>query len=828
MKTITSSLKVSTINLNDSQKQIVSSLNEASKKIAPLWSLENFVAVNPYLGHINKKFESVARELSLTGNISSTLPTSFYLEKWKKQAITEEDIQFALNKYELEKTTADFIQDVEANMIKPEKKETIGSVSDIATEITDKNWNRFIQERISNWAASFFDNGQATWKTTSNQNDLFLSWKFEASIDLTTEVSGLNGFRKLVKSFPDNPIEAVELALNKLQISKKSRTNYLYKLLLKHGGWAAYAARMDWENELYGGQDGVLIEFIAVLVCWEACLIECLDNKALFNKWFKLKEMFSLVDDQIISNSHLIQKLILQEAFEKSVQRELIQKFKNKNTIQKTTNSKIQAIFCIDVRSEVYRRHLELANDKIETLGFAGFFGFPVSFKPIGQDKGEAQCPVLLPTSYTVTEELEDKNQHELALKQRQTNNHVRKVWKTFKSGAITCFSYVSPIGLYFLPKLITDSFGLTRPVPHPDNVGLSNSSLKNRSINIEHSVSKDDNIGIPLEEQINLAKNALKAMSLTDNFAELVLIVGHGSTMVNNPHATGYDCGACGGHTGESNAKVAAEVLNNKKVRAALQNENIFIPVKTTFLACLHDTTSDELTIFNETAVPTENQQTLIELKMSLKQAGISARSERALRLNSDKSHDDKSILQRTKDWSQVRPEWGLAGCSTFIIAPRERSKGINLEGKSFLHSYNWKTDQNSSILEAIMTAPMIVTSWINLQYYGSTVDNKNYGAGNKTLHNVTSGLGVLEGYSGDLRVGLPFQAIHDGKTYQHEPIKLNVIIEAPLEEINLIIGKHEMVKNLCDNGWLHLLAMDSEGKLSHRYCGNLEWQQV
>ncbi len=298
---------------------------------------------------------------------------------------------------------------------------------------------------------------------------------------------------------------------------------------------------------------------------------------------------------------------------------------------------------------------------------------------------------------------------------------------------------------------------------------------------------------------------------------------------MVNNPHATGYDCGACGGHTGEANARVAAAVLNNKEVRAGLQKEDIFIPVNTVFLACLHDTTTDEVSIYNEQDIPTDKNAELEDLKKSLELAGQAARTERSLRLSGNsKTNIDKTMMARSKDWSQIRPEWGLAGCSTFVVAPRNRTKGVNLEGQSFLHSYEWKKDQGFSILELIMTAPMVVTSWINLQYYGSTVDNKNLGSGNKTLHNVTAGVGVLEGYSGDLRVGLPLQSIHDGENWQHEPLRLNVVIEAPLEAMNTILEKHQSVRDLCDNGWLNLMAMDENGMVSHRYSGNLSWENI
>jgi uncharacterized protein YbcC (UPF0753/DUF2309 family) len=161
-------------------------------------------------------------------------------------------------------------------------------------------------------------------------------------------------------------------------------------------------------------------------------------------------------------------------------------------------------------------------------------------------------------------------------------------------------------------------------------------------------------------------------------------------------------------------------------------------------------------------------------------------------------------------------------------VVAPREHSKQVDLGGKSFLHNYDWKKDAEFGILEVIMTAPMIVTSWINLQYYASTVDNKNFGSGNKTLHNVTAGIGVIEGYSGDLRVGLPMQSVHDGERFQHDPLRLNVVIEAPTEAINQVIAKHPMVRNLFDNQWIYLMAMNDEGQIAQRYTGNQTWETV
>jgi uncharacterized protein YbcC (UPF0753/DUF2309 family) len=168
------------------------------------------------------------------------------------------------------------------------------------------------------------------------------------------------------------------------------------------------------------------------------------------------------------------------------------------------------------------------------------------------------------------------------------------------------------------------------------------------------------------------------------------------------------------------------------------------------------------------------------------------------------------------------------LAGCSAFFAAPRHRTNGLDLSGKSFLHDYTWKRDDDFGVLELIMTAPMIVASWISLQYFGSTTDNRVFGSGNKTLHNVVGGLGVIEGTCGDLRSDLPMQSIHDGERYIHDPLKLSVVIEAPVDAMTRIIAKHQSVRDLLDNGWLSLFAMNDMGSISQRYKGDLAWAPI
>jgi uncharacterized protein YbcC (UPF0753/DUF2309 family) len=174
-----------------------------------------------------------------------------------------------------------------------------------------------------------------------------------------------------------------------------------------------------------------------------------------------------------------------------------------------------------------------------------------------------------------------------------------------------------------------------------------------------------------------------------------------------------------------------------------------------------------------------------------------------------------------RSRDWAQVRPEWGLANNAAFIAAPRERTRGLNLGGRTFLHNYNAQLDPDKSTLELIMVAPMVVASWINLQYYGSTVNNRLFGSGNKVLHNVVGTFGVWQGNGGDLQSGLPLQSVHDGTRWMHEPLRLSVFIEAERTDIEGIIAKQPGVRELVEYGWINLFAMDASGKRFWRYCG-------
>jgi uncharacterized protein YbcC (UPF0753/DUF2309 family) len=327
---------------------------------------------------------------------------------------------------------------------------------------------------------------------------------------------------------------------------------------------------------------------------------------------------------------------------------------------------------------------------------------------------------------------------------------------------------------------------------------------------------------GLDIDAKVALAARVLHAMGLDSKLAPLVLLVGHGSQSSNNAHAAALDCGACCGQTGEVNARSLALLLNEAAVRQGLQSQDIRIPEGTAFVAALHNTTTDEIEGFDLDLLSPGALARWERLQEVFAHACDQVRRERApkLGLDSRTAHGEllDQLRRRANDGAQTRPEWGLAGNAAFLIAPRERSRGVLLEGRCFLHDYAAAQDADGSVLELLMTAPMLVAHWINWQYHASTCEPLYFGSGNKVLHNVVGGhIGVFEGNGGDLRIGLSHQSVHDGKRWMHEPLRLTVVIDAPQQAIEAVIGKHAVVQQLLDNGWLYLWRFDPTGLLQY-----------
>jgi len=328
---------------------------------------------------------------------------------------------------------------------------------------------------------------------------------------------------------------------------------------------------------------------------------------------------------------------------------------------------------------------------------------------------------------------------------------------------------------------------------------------------NGEHSLEQTLQ-GVPLEEQAGIARNAFKLMGW-DHFAPLVVFAGHGSHTSNNPFGSSLDCGACAGNRGRHNARVLARICNKPEVRKILSKDhNIDIPEETLFLAAEHNTTTNHIHLFDYN-IPAAYRGRVDALKNRLREARHRANIEQFEGGRTTPKATDKEARRRAFDWAETRPEWGLAGNASFIIAPRRLTAGLDLEARSFLHSYNWQKDPDGSSLEAILQGPMVVTQWINNHYYFASVDNEILGGGTKTTHNVTGNYGVVQGNGGDLRAGLPVESIQrDDHLMQHLPLRLTVIIHAPLARVEYLLERNPEVASLISNEWIYLGVMDPD----------------
>jgi uncharacterized protein YbcC (UPF0753/DUF2309 family) len=319
--------------------------------------------------------------------------------------------------------------------------------------------------------------------------------------------------------------------------------------------------------------------------------------------------------------------------------------------------------------------------------------------------------------------------------------------------------------------------------------------------------------------------------MGLTKNFGRFVVLCSHGSATDNNPYFSALDCGACGGKHGDPNARAFATMANNPEVRRLLQERGLNVPDDTWFLAAKHITTSGRVAFYDLDEMPATHCEDLKVMSHDLEGAGALEALERCGRLPGAPSglapeKAFKHVADRTVDWATVRPEWGLSSSAVLLIGRRTLTRGIDLGGRVFMHSYDPEADTDGKRLEFLMTAPLLVVKWLNAEYYFSAVDPWFWGSGSKVIHNVVSGVGVMLGAQSDLQTGLPLQSVNDGQKHFHEPMRLLAILEAPVSRISPIIQRHTVLQNLFHNQWVTLVAVDPWSGEFQRYNFDGTWE--
>ena len=826
----------------------------------------------------------------------------------------DEELHTYLEENSIYKNYDDWIASLTKNL-------TLYEIHDALFETSKKE---LIEKDIIEYIARFLDQEQTTLSMTDRDLGMFHTFKLYEDIDYIIDAQSY-----------------VEEALESLKV--KDIQEYFLTHILKLHGWAGFIKYRSEDSEYFSQQKrpSSLMDYMAVRLHFE---VKFMNDKEI-NNFDKLdayikknrpyailkllqakgkltgtyndamedgedyqKILDAYVKDEINLNSLQVQlakkslpeldisliefsnfaNLIKKEegfVWLKALEDTYIENCVNEFTSPHTYDEKpISAtVFCLDVRSEVIRRKVEISG-KHDTYGAGGFLGIPISFVEFDKAHRLALSPAIVQPKNIVFEIPVES--HEDYNSKKTFNKTSKKVLSDLKNNPYTPYIMVEAIGWLFGVKLFGKTFfpqktkklfdGMKAKKPKTtytldkltaDEIDMYVKRLHTNIINevlttqsdtklntqeieslweylvlnkeltvrisediisdLQHAyhITPEDYevqkeklglVGFTLDEQVTYLENLLKMIGLTKDFPKFVTISGHGSISDNNPFESALDCGACGGSISLPNARALSMIGNKVEIRKRLREKGIDIPSDVRFIPALHVTSTDEITFCDTDMLNASELELFSQLQSDFKKASKEARIERALALPNTKEED---IFVKSMDWSEPRPEWGLAGNMGVFAGPRETTKHMTFNNRLFMHSYDWKIDNDEAdILTRIFDGPLVVGEWINLEHYFSTVDNSIYGAGSKVYHNVVSKIGVYNGNYSDLKIGLPTQSVLlEGKAY-HEPVRLLTFMEAPLEKVAKAVEK-SLAQPFILNEWIRPIIIDKEAKKVYSY---------
>lgn len=761
-------------------------IEEASLTVGKTWPLYSFVTSNPLSGYEGKTFEDATAEAKKFIGVSALPQPYFFRQAWESGKINKEILEDLLQEAQLFQHPEYYLAEIEAQKI-----------------VNAINPNHELDRIVSKWLGVFLDEGMSEWEMPERSKGFYKAWRNLASHD-----NELN--YPPIAQIPETASATLLYLLEKFD--ENQQLDIFKSNIGALPGYTGYIKYRMEENSAWQQKYPITIQDYLAVRLWIAKHIygEITVPKVAFEDSYGLTAM-----------QHIWLK-----AWEKTFQNKLIAKLKSKNTTAlPETKLQAQLVFCIDTRSEMIRRHIEQKGN-YETFGYAGFFGLATDYKDLATGLVRKSCPPIVASAYTISEMAQQG-------KDASVNKYIEKaeflnfsefLSKRMKNMLPSAFGYVEGAGLIYGFKMLWRTLFPATPITidalkQHDHENICQPQIHS---NVGHDVQKID---ISIAEKVAIVKSAFDLLGW-EKFAPIVVFVGHASHSANNPFASSLDCGACAASPGRHNARMLAKLANLPEVRTNLSKQfNIQIPVDTLFIGAEHDTTTDGIVLF-DAEVPNSHLPLIQFLKEDLIEMQKSTINERlGLAENGLKESRKKSA-----NWAETRPEWGLAGNAGFIIGPRNITKHINLESSCFLHSYDWKLDESGTSLETIMQGPMVVTQWINNHYYFSTVNNEAFGGGSKITHNVIGRFGVVQGNGGDLKFGLPLQSVNlADKEMFHQPLRLSVVIQAPLKRVAEILDRNSNLKSLLNNKWIYLVVMDPQANDDILiYANNGQWTSV
>jgi uncharacterized protein len=551
-----------------------------------------------------------------------------------------------------------------------------------------------------------------------------------------------------------------------------------------------------------------------------------------------LQKLLQLLDDFHLTERNQVWLVAYERHYREQIFHALQANYQRGRWYKRDSRPSAQLIFCMDDREEGFRRHLEELNPAIETLGAAGFFGVAMNYKGLDDEKVTALCPVVVTPSHEI-QEIPTENGMQ-ALAQHNKGRHLLRragnfLHQSLRRNLGLSYPLIDVLAPFSLVNLLGKSL-----IPHTQFHFINRIQQRvspQPETRLHFTAKNPDNIATPQQPRLGFSDNEqadrvagfLRNTGLTYGFAEIVVLMGHGSISQNNPHLAAYDCGACSGRHGGPNARVFAAMANRPEIRKLLVERGIKIPSDTWFIGAEHNTCNEEIIWYDENLLPAERFLAFKTLQQELRHAQQMSAHERCRRLASAPRNPNPAkalqhIQERSMDFSQARPELGHATNAFAVVGRRALTQGAFFDRRVFLISYDPTQDPEGKTLEGILLAVGPVGAGINLEYYFSTVNNDRFGCSTKVPHNITGLFAVMDGANSDLRTGLPRQMIEI-----HEAMRLQIIVEAKTSVLEQIYGRQPSLQELIGGGWVHLSAKDPDSEdmfVFERGKGFVLWQ--
>ena len=778
-------------------------LHELKHYLPTQTPLKDFIHHNSLHAFQHMKFYDAIFKSSKIFGHQATMPLSDYRKLYEIGRIRSEIVEKSI----ANRKPNDAIEVWKTNLLSKDYNDHIDHRIGKLRNNWKKNYHidldNLVQPFLFRFLCSYLDQGISIWDFPIGNKG------FLESIKELEKTSFASFFKtKRAKELLFNSTTSIESLLKIVVGNEDYYEHYLFDQQFSHRGWSGLVASVETSPETLLSPKQISLHD---LILFELLLeIDNLENQ-LGKKWKPIAEITS--EDPIdlfkeIENTeyHEVMK-IWQEAFEWSYYDEVLagiqqlsKSKKEKETVVNAPKS-FQALFCIDEREDSIRRHVESIDSNSETFGTPGFFTVEFYFQAFGAKFYDKLCPAPVTPKYLIKEyDVTQKREHDL-LYTNKTHSLTTGFLSTFVFGFWSAYRLVKNL---FFPQ---ESPAISNAFLHMNAEGKLTVENKNTD-DIENNLQ----IGFTIDEMATRVASLLNGIALTKNFAPIVYVVAHGSSSANNPHHGAHDCGACSGRPGSVNARVFALMANNPKVREVLNEKGIVIPTTTQFIGALHDTAADEIEFYDVVTLNALNTESHIKNAQTFEDALDLNAKERSRRFASIDTKNNikkvrKAIKERSVSLFEPRPELGHGTNTLCIVGKRNLTKGIFLDRRAFLNSYDYKTDLDGTFLTGIMKPLGPVCGGINLEYYFSRVDNYKLGAGTKLPHNVMGLFGVANSSDGDLRPGLPWQMIE-----VHDPVRLMIIVEHFPEVVLKVIQSVPEMYEWFINEWVHLSVINPE----------------